>query len=827
MKKKINKVIALGICMVMLFSAGVFAEEGAVIASENKEVVPNVIVQDEVTAKESQKVEDKVAEVKEDINQTVVEIVPEVSLEKPEEKLEEKLIEEPEKLIESEIPEVEVQEEAIEAEAAPILMRGPAGPLKSLYPVKVSGTVGGNLNHESVICGERAGITGVYGKETVNRYDRNEPLSVSVYREGYMGNMLKVEIYATNGAKATGGTPYNYVLGPDGGATAWYTDYTIENIDKDASQVDFVIKGQYMYPMGGIGTFLRTVTINLADDRNAPPENVDFIYDRMLREDAYRLWGVDERMEYRKLSDTSWTSCASNQDIYIPIPANNETYLVRYKASGDSPESQYKEITLRKKPGAPGVGFDIHGEKITSLSLDMEYDINDSGKFIPVTQEMITNGISDIIDTIPAEKAWTMKFRKSAGVMPASEIKEVKIFGRTEFPANMTFTPNNYTFTNVPSNTRYSFDGISWNSTSAGLCNLERYASGDSEKEVYFKIIERANYCSASKIKSYKLPKLSESPKNIKIDYYAETIVGLNPNVKYQYALSADATNWNYLTVSNLAIQLKPFITNYDKTIYIKEIKDGSTPSVPVKLVIPKRQSCAQDIAFVYNDANNYGKPTLKNVNSDIEYRLSTSTKWETAKEGTTFETPPANKNYIFRVKAKEGQFISNERPITMYTNGSCYGPTYNNITEDLGSLTKILEWKMESDANYQPYTLNSYNMNMSKVVDAIPSGKTVKVYVRIMTTEKQPHSKDKILTIYSRLPEPTTVSFDKNTKSLVGVNINMQYRKVGEVNWRIINNTSMNLSSLIGSSTDVKVEVRMKPTPSNSASKIKVINCY
>lgn len=168
MKKKINKVIALGICMIMLFSAGVFAEESAVIVSENKAAEPNVMVQDEGTDKESKKAEDKASEVKEDIKQTVVEIAPEVSLEKPEEKL----IEEPEKLIVSEIPEVEVQEEAIEAKAVPILMRGPAGPLKALYPVRVLGKTKDGYKDESVICGERAGITGVYGKETVNRYDR-------------------------------------------------------------------------------------------------------------------------------------------------------------------------------------------------------------------------------------------------------------------------------------------------------------------------------------------------------------------------------------------------------------------------------------------------------------------------------------------------------------------------------------------------------------------------------------------------------------------------------------------------------------------------------
>lgn len=830
MKRKINKVIALGTCIIMLFSAGVFAEEGAAIVSENVVVEQTVIPKDENLSNDvTSEIENKIAEpqeaevkAKEPKKEELDEIKSEVNLEK----LEEKLVEVPEKPIENEIPAVEVQEEVVESAAAPILMRGPAGPLRALYPVRVSGqTKTGNID-ESVICGESAGITGSYGKETVNRYDRNQELKVTVYREGYLGNMLSVDIYATNGAKVSGGAPYNYVLGPDGGATAWYTDYTIENIDKDASQVEFIIKGQYMYPMGGIATFLRRVTINLSDDRDTPPENVDFIYDRMLRDDAYRLWGIDEKMEYRKLSDTSWTSCDSNQDVYIPIPENDEIYLVRYKASGDSQESKSKQIVLKKRAYAPGVSFDIYSEKMSYLGLDMEYDINNSGKFVPVTQDMIDNGISNIIDSIPNEKACIFKIRKSAGVMPASEVKEIKLFGRKEYPTNISFTPNTYTFVGVPANTQYSFDGITWNSLSTGVNNLEQYASADKEVEVYLKILASPNYYSTSKSKLYKLPKLSEMPKTLKLDYYAEAITGLNPNVKYQYASMANTKDWRYLPVSNASIQIKQFINSYDKEMYIREIKDGSTPSVPVKFIFPKRQNCPSNIKFIFNDVNNFGKATLKNVNSDIEYRAYTSSKWETAKEGIVFEVPKANTKYIFRLKAKEGSFTSTECTITLYTNESYPGCYYNTNTEDIGMMSKGFEWKI-GNGTYQPYTSSESNLNISNIIDSIPNGKFSEIYIRKMVMETRPSSNDKIIKVFSRLPIPTTPSFDKNTKSLLGVSRQMQYRKVGEINWIGISNANVNLSSLIGNSSNVKIEVRMIATSTNSASKSKIINCY
>lgn len=830
MKRKINKVIALGICIIMLFSAGVFAEEGAAIASENVVVEQTVIPKDENLSNDvTSEIENKIAEpqeaevkTKEPKKEELDEIKSEGNLEKPEEKL----VEVPKKPIENEIPAVEVQEEVVESAAVPILMRGPAGPLRALYPVRVSGWSGKEEEHESVICGESAGITGSYGKETVNRYDRDKELKVTVYREGYLGNMLSVDIYATNGAKVSGGAPYNYVLGPDGGATAWYTDYTIENIDKDASQVEFIIKGQYMYPMGGIATFLRRVTINLSDDRDTPPENVDFIYDRMLRDDAYRLWGIDEKMEYRKLSDTSWTSCDSNQDVYIPIPENDEIYLVRYKASGDSQESKSKQIVLKKRAYAPGVSFDIYSEKMSYLGLDMEYDINNSGKFVPVTQDMIDNGISNIIDSIPNEKACIFKIRKSAGVMPASEVKEINIFGRKEYPTNIILTPNTYTFVGAPANTQYSFDGITWNSLSTVSNNLEQYASADKEVEVYLKILASRNYYSTSKSKLYKLPKFSEMPKTLKLDYYTEAITGLSPNAQYQYVSMVNDKNWRYLPISNVSIPMTKFITASDREIYIREIKDGSTPSVPVKFILPKRQNCPSDINFVYNDVNGIAKATLKNVNSDMEYRVNTNTKWEPTKTGMVFEIPPAKTKYIFRIKAKEGNFASTECTVTLYDNGKYSGAAYNNLTEDIGSLSNLLEWKIENNS-YQPYTLNNSNMNMSNVIDAIPVGKTVRVYVRVMTTEKQPQSKEHIITLYSRLPIPTTPSFDKNTKSLLGVSRQMQYRKVGETNWIGISKTNVNLSSLIGNTSNVKIEVRMKPTSTNSASKSKIINCY
>lgn len=176
MKARINKVIALGICMIMLFSAGVFAEEGAelAVAPENKvSEIPIVQVEDNVS-------ENKDAE-------PAKEVISEINPEKAEEKL---TVEDTNELPEKEILIEEVQEEVIQAIQAPIFMSGPAGPLKALYPVRVSGTVGLNKQDESVICGERAGITGVYGKETVNHYDRNKKITVTVYREGYLGNML-------------------------------------------------------------------------------------------------------------------------------------------------------------------------------------------------------------------------------------------------------------------------------------------------------------------------------------------------------------------------------------------------------------------------------------------------------------------------------------------------------------------------------------------------------------------------------------------------------------------------------------------------------------
>jgi len=370
---------------------------------------------------------------------------------------------------------------------------------------------------------------------------------------------------------------------------------------------------------------------------------------------------------------------------------------------------------------------------------------------------------------------------------------------------------------------QYSFDGTKWNPLSFN--NFEKYASGDTEVDVYLRILADKNY-STSKTKLYKLPKFSVMPTNLKLDYYTETITGASPNVKYQYTTNPNTSSWKYLTVSNLSIQIKQLIGSYDTEIYIREIKDGSTPSMPVKFTIPKRNICPSDIAFVYTDVNNFGKATLKNVNSDIEYKINTSTKWETAKEGMTFELPSANTSYIFRIKANEGSFLSTERPIIMYTNANYSAAAYSNGTEEIYQLTKKLEWKIENN-NYQPYTLDTPKMNMSSVIDAIPSGKSVNVYVRIMTTEKLPNSKDKIITLYSRLLVPNTVSFDKNTKSLVGVNRQMQYRKVGETGWKSVRNNSVDLSSLIGNSSDVKIEVKVISTSGNSESKIKTIECY
>lgn len=241
---------------------------------------------------------------------------------------------------------------------------------------------------------------------------------------------------------------------------------------------------------------------------------------------------------------------------------------------------------------------------------------------------------------------------------------------------------------------------------------------------------------------------------------------------------------------------------------------------------MPKRQSCPYDIAIVYNDVNNFGKPTLKNVNSDIEYRVSTSTKWETASEGMFFGLPVTNTNYIFRIKAKEGSFASSERTLIMYASENYLGSSYNNVYEELRSLNKTLEWKVDN-GNYTPHTLDASNVNISNIIDSIPTGNKVTIYIRKMTTEKKPNSRDKMILLYSRLPVPTTPQFDNNTKSLIGVNKQMQYRKLGEKNWKNVYNTSVNLSSLIRNTSNTKIEVRMMPNGGNSASKSKVINCY
>lgn len=822
MKKKINKVIALGICMIMLFSAGVFAEESAVIVSENKESSPNVIVQDEGTDKEPQKAEAKASEVKEDIKQTVVEIAPEVSLEKPEEKL----IEEPEKLIVSEIPEVEVQEEAIEAKAVPILMRGPAGPLKALYPVRVLGKTKDGYKDESVICGERAGITGVYGKETVNRYDRNQELKVTVYREGYLGNMLSVDIYATNGATVTGGTPYNYVLGPDGGATSWYTDYTIENIDKDASKIEFIITGKYMYPSGGIATFTRTVVINLTDSRKNAPENVEFLYDRTLRDDAYELWGANEEIEYKKIDENTWTSCSNAQKTYFEIPAENQIYLVRYKASGDIPESQSKQLVLRKRPSAPSISLNYRTEVISNLKLDMEYCLNESDKFIPVTEDMVTKGVSNLIDDIPFGKYCVLKIRKMAGEMPVSEVKELKLYSRAQYPQSIEFIPEKYTFSKIPANMLYSMDGVRWITLQSGTYSLERYASENSEVAVYFKVANSENSYSESKSHKYILPKLSEMNQNLKIDYYNETITGISSNAKYQYASVPKSNSWQDMTVSGGAIQIKSLINSVNRDLYIREIKPGQTPSVETKITLPKRPTQPLELNFVYDDINNYGKPTLKNVNTDIEYKVSNGSKWENAKDRMFFNLPQNNTNYIFRAKAKADSFASFERTMMVYANENCSSGTYDNINEDIKNLNKSLEFRIDN-GNYEPYKQENSNMNVSNIIDNIPNKKTVKIYIRKITTTTKPNSNDNIITLYSRLPIPTTPYFDKNKKMLSGVNEQMQYRKVGEKNWRGIYSTTVNVSSLIGNTADTKLEVRMMANSSNSGSKPKIVNCY
>ena len=224
---------------------------------------------------------------------------------------------------------------------------------------------------------------------------------------------------------------------------------------------------------------------------------------------------------------------------------------------------------------------------------------------------------------------------------------------------------------------------------------------------------------------------------------------------------------------------------------------------------------------ITYNDPTNPGKAVVTGIDSSMEYRSTNyPSNWMPVESNSMiFEIPSSSASYYLRYPATDTEIASKVTVFTILAMPSAPSITYDSTSEEFTGLTTDMEVKI-NDGTYVPVDNNWISGTaVVDLIDNLSSGSTTAASFHVPASATIPLSKEKVITLYSRLQTPTALKFNPVTFVLTGTSSSMQYRVKDAASWTSISLTSVNLSSLVNNVSETIIEARYKPTTTNSAS--------
>lgn len=308
-------------------------------------------------------------------------------------------------------------EEVNEIEESWGVTRAPAEYISKYNIIKLSGWSSPDKKNIETFEESGQNINGSYTLTAQNTYLNTTELAFTVRQAGTLGS---VSITSPE-CEIVKGDRHSNVVGGDGGVTEFMQDFTIKNISPDATslKIEFVVNTRYMG--GNLKILYRELIIPILNNRMEAPTVPEIVYD-VNYPDSYILTGMDNTMEYANVDSKSgligeWKPCTGENIILNPSWTVMK-YRIRYKATGEMEPSNYKELILPIKRGAPTITLNPKEEILVGLTTEMEYCIG-NGTYAPVTEEFSRGNVSSIVDSI-VESSSEVKIRYKASEKPRS-----------------------------------------------------------------------------------------------------------------------------------------------------------------------------------------------------------------------------------------------------------------------------------------------------------------------------------------------------------------------------------------------------------------------
>lgn len=609
---------------------------------------------------------------------------------------------------------------------------------------------------------------------------------------------------------------YNEKVDPTNNALLVHSvDYLIINLDPEAKQV--ILECSIDDPQKFDKTITRIFVIKLkgseaTEDTPSAPATPQFVTDS--EGTGLLLMGVDSGMEYRKEETNTWTDCTDNY-VAFEAPEKNTNYYVRYKANGDTPASLATKVTAYARPAAPIFSINVATEKFSQaggFKFDKTYEMKiDNGNYFDVTDEIIENGASLLLDDVPAGTPQILYIRKKAtDTIPAGFETQIKLLPRAAMP-NVQYNKVTFQLTGVAAGMEYlPSTKTNWISISKDF-SLESFANTENEVEVKVRT-KQTTTNSASRPYVFTIPKLSPAP-TWEIDYKNELLKGFIPNQTYEWR-AFNTKVWKTFQGPSVPISELGY-TSGGVNIYVRRPQTATEAySGAAYITIPHRVN-GPTVSFSCNDPRYKDDVVITDINNTMEYSLDLGKTWNNV-TGTEMVTDFRNVKYkiYFRYKATDTAFYSNTYILTIGLRGTAPTSYINTVSEILNT-TSNMEYSYDN-VNYKPCT---GNMDMKTVIDAIPRGQTKNIYIRKAATKTSPYSLTKTIIMYARREKPTTPKYDSATQTLSGLTSDMAYKAVSDTTWRTTKLNSVNLTTYMKNYPNDSIEVRYKATSTASAS--------
>jgi len=591
-----------------------------------------------------------------------------------------------------------------------------------------------------------------------------EGLEIAFERRGSVGNVYGGGLIDYSSVQI--GAPFNCTYDEYGGLVEWSFVERITITNPDISELKFEVTVSSS-GTGSIGLVTREIIIPLTDSRAEGPQSPEITYDPVYP-DSYVLTGTDTTMEYAvkttaNQSSYTWVSC-SGEDMVIEATRYTPVYLIRYKATENLPESQFRQITVPARAKAPSVSYSEANELIKGLTTDMEYCI-DGGEYIPVTEEMTLGNVSSIIDEMTDTDSVEYTFRLRADNQPASFGKSITLYKRLEPPTGVTFYPRSLTLTGVKSGMEYCVEGEDkWLSiTTSANINLSKYASA--EKDITVQVRYRRTSTNAYSHPVYfTIPMLGSAPQNLTINYQSESITGFDPEKQYEYATTSPTNPYSKMVLTDGEFVLGSNISKSSTRFYIREAAaDGKSYSAYTFLEVPGRKE-APAAVMVYNDPDvPETQAILTNIDTTMEYRKYGESVWNPVTDETMiFDIPETDVTYYIREKVTDTAFLSFAKTVSLQTYYLTPSIKLNLTSEAITDLRSTHEYRVNGGQFIPAGSTTS--ISVSDIASALAPDETYEVDIRYMRTAARPVGEIKTVTIYPRPAAPQGMTYNPTT---------------------------------------------------------------